>query len=417
MAQLSNDCFASGDALRSLDDAVRLIAERVSVGVGTERVPIMEAQNRVLAEEVMATCDLPPFDNSAVDGYAVNFDDLTQDGDTILSVSGRIAAGDPAVGAKPGTAIRIFTGAAMPTGLDTVFMQEDVRRLPDGRIALPAGLKRGANRRLAGEDLAHGRRALGAGRRLAPADLGLLGAFGLETVPVRRRLRVAIASTGNEVARPGDTIVQGRLFDANRPMLAAFLRRLGCEVGDMGILPDERKAVAAALAAAAHSHDLFVTSGGVSTGEEDHVRAALSDTGALAFWRLGIKPGRPVAMGVVAGTPFIGLPGNPVAVFVTFVRVARHLIARLQGEDYTPVAPLPVVAAFSHAKKAGRREYLRVRIEHRPDGSVVASKHPREGAGIITSLTETDGLVELPEAATQVEPGEIVGFLPYGSVQ
>jgi molybdopterin molybdotransferase len=240
--------------------------------------------------------------------------------------------------------------------------------------------------------------------------------LGLSTVPVRARLRVAVFSTGNEIVSPGEPLRPATLYDANRFMLAAMLRRLGSTVTDLGILPDRRDAVAAALAEAAGSQDLLITSGGVSTGEEDHVKAALDDAGLLTFWRLGIKPGRPVAMGVVRGTPFIGLPGNPVAVFVTFVQVARALVARLAGETFVPAVPVPVRSGFSYRKKEGRREYVRVRIARSEDGEVVAHKHPREGAGVITSLTETDGLVELPEAVTRIEAGESVGFIPYASL-
>jgi molybdopterin molybdotransferase len=221
-----------------------------------------------------------------------------------------------------------------------------------------------------------------------------------------------VFSTGDEVVSPGESLPEAKIYDANRFMLQALLRRLACEVTDLGILPDDRAAVSRALSAAAADHDLLVTSGGVSTGEEDHVKAAVESTGGLSFWRLAIKPGRPVAMGVVRGTPFVGLPGNPVAVFVTFTHVARAMIARLSGETFVPPKAVEVRSAFAYRKKEGRREYVRVRLSNGTAG-VEAQKHPREGAGILTSLTETDGLVELREAVTRVEPGDKVGFLPY----
>ncbi len=413
MAQLSNDCFAFGGELMSVDDATALIAERIAVAAGVEDVPLIEADGRVLAEDVAAPIDLPPFDNSAVDGYAVRFADLAASRDSVLPVAGRLAAGAAAGSASPqGGAVRIFTGAPMPQGFDTVFMQEDVRAT-EASVALPPGLKQGANRRLAGEDLARGAPALAAGRRLAPQDIALIAALGLDRVPVRTRLCVAVFSTGDEVTSPGEPLGPAKLYDANRFMLQAMLARLGCRATDLGILRDEPRALAEALARAAADHDLIVTSGGVSTGEEDHVKAAVASAGALAFWRIAIKPGRPVAMGVVAGTPFIGLPGNPVAAFVTFVHVARAVIARLSGERLARPRAYPVLAGFAYRKKEGRREYVRVRIEERDDGALVARKHPREGAGVITSLTETDGLVELPEPVTRVEPGEVLRFLPY----
>jgi molybdopterin molybdotransferase len=294
-------------------------------------------------------------------------------------------------------------------------MQEDVEAAPDG-VSLPAGLKRGANMRPAGEDLPKGAVALEAGARITPREIALLAGLGLAEVPVRTRLRVAVFSTGNEIVSPGEPLRPAALYDANRFMLIAMLKRLGCAVSDLGILPDRHDAVTGALAGAADTHNLLITSGGVSTGEEDHVKAAVEAAGALTFWRLGIKPGRPVALGVVQGTPFIGLPGNPVAVFVTFTQVARALVARLQGEAFTPPAALTVRSGFAYKKKEGRREYVRVRLVRAADGTVTAHKHPREGAGVITSLTETDGLVELPEALTRLEPGESVAFVAYAGL-
>jgi molybdopterin molybdotransferase len=251
------------------------------------------------------------------------------------------------------------------------------------------------------------------GRRLSPRDIALAAALGLATLSVRTRLRVAVFSTGNEIVSPGEPLGTAQLYDANRFMLQALLRRLDCAVTDLGVLPDRREAISEALVAAAAGHDLILTSGGVSTGEEDHVKAAVESAGALTFWRLGIKPGRPVAMGVIGGTPLIGLPGNPVAVFVTFVHVARVLIARLAGEAFAPPRGYPVRSGFAYRKKEGRREYVRVRIVRREDGAFEAQKHPREGAGVITSLTETDGLLELAEDVTRVAPGEMVRFIPY----
>ena len=416
MAQLTNDCFATGDRLMPLEDALELIETRLSCTVGTETIPAFDADGRVLAENVVAGLNLPPFDNSAVDGYAVRFADLLPRGDTVLPVVGRIAAGGAPDAAQPGTAVRIFTGAPMPPGFDTVFMQEDVVSEAGGRARLPAGLKLGANRRTAGEDVAVGGSVMQAGLRLRPADLALLGALGCITVAVRKTLRVALLSTGDEVSQPGSPLRPGQLYDANRPMLAALLRRAGCAVNDLGILPDRREAVREALARAGDGHDLILTTGGVSTGEEDHVRAALEETGALTFWRIGIKPGRPVAMGVASGTPFMGLPGNPAAAFVTFAFLGRALVARLSGERRLPPVPVTVSTGFSYKKKAGRREYVRVRLERDDAGAVVARKHPREGAGIITSLTETDGLVEIGEAVTRIEPGDRVGFHSYASL-
>ncbi len=415
VAQLSDDCFAFGGGLLPLDAALRIIASDVRPVEGVDRVALSAADGRVLAENVAASVDLPPFDNSAVDGYAVRLADL--DRAAILPVAGRIAAGAPAGNAlAPGTTWRIFTGAALPAGADTVFMQEDVRLDGQGQVRFPAGLRPGANTRQRGEDIASGACALPAGRRLRPQDLALAAALGVQHLTVRAPVRVALFSTGNELVEPGAVAGPAQRYDSNRVLLASLAGRAGSRVTDFGILPDRQPGIAAALRSAARNHDLILTSGGVSTGEEDHVRAAVEAVGRLVFWRLAIKPGRPVAMGSVAGVPFMGLPGNPVAAFVTFVRIARPLIAALSGAPAQPQIGFPVQAAFGYRKKAGRREYVRVRLLPGPNGALQAHKHPVEGAGILTSLTETEGLAELTEPATAVVPGDIIEFLPYESL-
>jgi molybdopterin molybdotransferase len=422
MAQLTDDCFAFSGPLLPIAEMERLIAERVTPVSETETAPLIAARGRVIARDIAAPIDLPPFDNSAVDGYAVRHRDLDTKAETRLTISGRLTAGSAAsepVGA--GTATRIFTGAPMPAGADTVFMQEDVR-VEGSAVIVPPGLKPGANRRLAGEDVRNGSVVLPAGRRLAAQDVALAAAVGLTTLAVRRRVRVALFSTGDEIVEPGSPRPAAALYDANRYLLAGMLERLGATVTDLGILKDDPSAVAKAIEAAAREHDLVLTSGGVSTGEADHVRAAIEKVGRLWFWRVAIKPGRPVAMGVVpgsrpgSGAAFVGLPGNPVAVFVTFARVVRPLLLRLAGAAPEPLQALPVRLAFSYKKKKGRREYVRVALQTCADGAVEAVKHPQEGAGVITSLTETDGLAELTEDITTLEPGATVGFLSYATL-
>jgi molybdopterin molybdotransferase len=397
-----------------VDDALARIRARVPAVAGVHEVPLIEADGCVLARDVAAGLPLPPFANSAVDGYAVRFADLGPEGAT-LRVSGRVPAGMAPQASGGGVAVRIFTGAPMPEGFDTVFMQEDVN-LEDGRVHLPPGLSRGANARPAGEDIPAGALALAAGRLLMPQDIALLAALGEARVTVRRPLRVAIFSTGDELVAPGGPLAPAKLYDSNRFLLGALLRRLGCAVTDLGILADERDAVAAALTEGAGAHDLLITSGGVSTGDEDHVKAAVERAGALDFWRIAIKPGRPVALGTVGDAAFIGLPGNPVAVFVTFTQVARALIAALRGEGWRPAPALPVRSGFAYKKKEGRREFVRVSLAPSGDALPVAAKHPREGAGVLTSLTQTDGLVELPEATTRVAPGDVLAYRPFAAL-
>ncbi len=416
MAQLTDDSVTFSGPLMPLDEMERLIAERVTPVTETEIVPLAAARGRVVAADVIAPLDLPPFDNSAVDGFAVRSADLSPDRETTLSVTGRTMAGTRAVRLEPGTAMRIFTGAPMPQGADTVFMQEDAREQA-GQVTLPRGLEAGANRRLAGEDLRKGAVALAAGTVLDAVHIALAAALGLAELAVRRRTRVAVFSTGDEVVEPGGARPAAAIFDANRHLLGQLLTRMGAVVTDLGILPDDPERLARALADAAPRHDLVLTSGGVSIGEADHVRGAVERIGRLVFWRVAIKPGRPVAVGVLAGgAAFAGLPGNPVAAFVTFVRVVRPLLLRLAGALPRPLVALPVRVGFAYCKKAGRREYVRVSLRRRPDGELEAVKHPRDGTGVITSLTETDGLLELADEVTSVAPGDRAGFLPYAGL-
>jgi molybdopterin molybdotransferase len=284
---------------------------------------------------------------------------------------------------------------------------------------VPPGLERGANSRSAGEDVRAGTVMLPAGRRLTAPDLALAAALGATRLAVRRKLRVAVFSTGDEVVDPGVARPAAAIFDANRHLLRGLLEKFGADVTDLGILPDQRPALQGAIAAAAADHDLVVTSGGVSTGEADHVRAAVEAIGRLVFWRVAIKPGRPVAMGVLPskhGTAFAGLPGNPAAVYVTFVRVVWPLLLRLAGAQPRQPMALPVRATFAYRKRRGRREYVRVTLRTAGDGVVEAEKFPRDGAGVITSLTETDGLVELGEDVTEIAPGASVKFLSYAAL-
>ena len=421
MAQLTDDCFAFSGPLLPIEEMERLIEQRVAAVGETEMVPLTEARGRVVAQDVVAPVSLPPFDNSAVDGYAVRHADLNAAGDTALQVVSRVMAGSS--GSAPvaaGQAVRIFTGAPMPPGADTVFMQEDVQ-VDGDTVTVPQGLDIGANRRFAGEDIRSGSVALPAGRSLDVQHIALASALGLTQVPVRRRIRVAVFSTGDELVEPGGALAGGKIYDANRPLIREMLSRMGCTVSDLGILRDDEASLTAAFGLAATRYDVVLSSGGVSTGEADHVRQAVEAIGTLVFWRVAIKPGRPVAMGVIRGgsgsdAAFVGLPGNPVAAFVTFARVVRPLILRMAGALPQRFMPLPVISAFDYKKKKGRREYVRVSLRQIADGNYEAVKHPQDGAGILSSLTETDGLIEVPDDVTHVAPGMRVGFLSYASL-
>lgn len=421
MPQLSEDSFAVGAPVLRIEEMERLIVERVQPVGGFEAVPLRAAPGRVVAHDIAALRDLPPFDNSAVDGYALRHADLAAAGGTRLAVADCVMAGHAA--ARPlgtGEAARIFTGAPLPNGADTVLMQEDAT-LDGDVLVVPAGLAPGDNRRCAGEDIAAGGRMFPAGRRLAAADIALAAAQGLTALPVRRRVAVALFSTGDEIVEPGTALPSSGIYDANRYLLLALVEKLGAVPTDLGILPDDPDALAAALREAAAGHDLVITSGGVSTGEADHVRTAVERCGSVVFWRIAIKPGRPVAMGVLAGAgearaAFVGLPGNPAAAFVTFARVVRPLLLRLAGATPRPLPVLPVRAGFAHRKKPGRREYLRGSLRPGVEGLPEAVVYRLEGAGAITSLTETDGLIEIADDVTDVAPGDTVGFVSYTEI-
>ena len=420
MAQLKDDCFAFGGELMPLDDALARLKDSVGPVMGMETVALREAQGRILAEDVKSDRNVPPHDNSAVDGYAVNFDDLEADGDTRLAVSGRIAAGHPLERpAERGQAYRIFTGAPMPDGEDggpdTVFMEEDCTSEGDV-VVLPAGLKQGANRRFAGEDVKAGDVIIRAGQRLRAQEIGLAASVGRATLKVFSRLRVAVFSTGDEVRDPGGEADEGCIYDANRYAVMALLEGLGCAVTDLGILKDDADAISAALAKAASGHDLLVTSGGVSAGEEDHVKDAVEGLGQINFWRMAIKPGRPIALGQVDDVAFLGLPGNPVAAMVTFLVVGRPLVLLLSGAGDVTAHHFPVEAGFDYKKKKGRREWARVKLEINAAGHPVAMKYHSSGAGILSSMVEADGLVELDEDTDRLEQGMMVPFLPFNEV-
>lgn len=421
MAQLSDDSFAFGGPLMAVAEAQSLIRSRLAAVSEIETVDVQSARGRVVAEDVLSPVSLPPFDNSAVDGYAVRFADLAPSGETRLKIGDRVQAGARASGPLPSRqAIRIFTGAPMPEGADTVFMQEDARVDGDS-VILPPGLKLGANRRTQGEDVGKGRVVLPAGTRFDAQHIGLAAAVGLTRIAVRRRIRVALFSTGDEIVDAGQPLHSAAIYDANRPLLAEMARTLGADVTDLGILCDNEAELTSALAKAAASHDIVVTSGGVSTGEADFVKSAVERIGKLVFWRIAIKPGRPVALAALKGKElgrdavFAGLPGNPVAAFITFAQVVRPIILSLAGAKPEETIAYPVRSAFTYRKKEGRREYVRVSLSRGADGVLEASKHGQDGAGVITSLTMTDGLLELPEDMTLLEAGAMVGFIPYSA--
>ena len=418
MVQLTSDCFAFGGKLTRIDEALKSILESLAIKKETEQISLNRALNRFLAEDVIALENVPADNNSAVDGYSIFFDDLNETGSTALPVIGKAAAGRPLnCIQKRGEAVRIFTGAVMPHGAnsedpDTVLMQEDIQ-LENEKVIIPPGIKRGSNRRLLGEDIVAGTRVLEAGMRLRPQDIGLAAATGKALLSVRKPLRVAVFSTGDEVTDPGEELARGKIYDSNRFTLINLLTTVGCEVEDIGIIPDKPALIEKAVASSIQQKDLIITSGGVSTGEEDHVKNFIEKTGELLFWRLAIKPGRPVALGRLKGTFFIGLPGNPVAAMVTFLKIARPIILHLSGAKDIYPRPLIGRADFNYTKKPERREFVRVKVDKNEKEELVFRKYKKEGAGILSSLVFADGLVELSEEATRIRKGDTVKYFPF----
>lgn len=407
---LRDDCFAlpAGVNWTPVNEALDLLKNRLRPVVGRETVPLADALGRVLAEAAHARRSSPPQANSAVDGYGFAHAALG-DGDQVVPLAeGRAAAGAPFAGTVPsGHAVRILTGAALPDGVDTVILQEDVT-IGDGEIAFRSGIRRGANTRKAGEDVMDGDRVMKPGRILTPADLALCSSVGIQQLTVHTRLRVAVISTGDELAEPGSTAGPGQIYDANRPMLLGLIRQFGFTAVDTGRVEDDRSALRAALDRSAESADVILTSGGASSGDEDHVSALLNEAGAMAEWRIAIKPGRPLALGLWNGVPVFGLPGNPVAAMVCTYIFARPAMGVLAGAGWREPRGFDLPAAFSKTKKPGRREYLRARVRN---GRAEVFKS--EGSGRISGLSWAEGLVELSEGAAKIQPGDPVRFLPY----
>ncbi|MGM0585212.1 MAG: gephyrin-like molybdotransferase Glp [Pseudomonadota bacterium] len=409
--RLRNDCFAlpPGVAWTPVDEALGRLRDRCEVVAGVEEVAVGDAAGRVLAEDLRAARANPPAANSAVDGYAFAHGSLTgTDPERLRLLEGRAAAGAPCAARVPeGAALRVLTGAALPEGCDTVVLEEDVG-IEGEELRLRPGLKAGANARGAGEDLAEGDVALRAGAVLRPQDLALATAAGAARLAVRRRLRVGVLSTGDELAEPG-AAAPGAVMDANRPMLLALARGWGFEAVDLGRAADEAGAVREALDRGAAQADAVLTSGGASAGDEDHVSAVLREAGALGVWRIAVKPGRPLALGVWDGAAVFGLPGNPVAAFVCALVFARPALLAMAGAGWREPLGFEVPAAFSKRRKAGRREYLRARL----DAQGRAEAFRSEGSGLISGLSWADGLVELPDEGPDVAPGDAVRFLPF----
>jgi len=412
------DCCDEDEFAPSLQfaDALDRILAEVTVVDGTEKLAVRSALGRVLAADVISGIDVPGHTNSAMDGYALSGDDLAGDGEARLEVIGVAAAGRPIDGAvSAGKCVRIFTGAPMPEGADTVVMQEHATR--DGDIViLRGGQEAGQNVRQAGEDIGAGDMALRVGTRLMPAELGVLASLGVSEVSVRRRPRVAFFSTGDELRSVGEPLETGQIYDSNRYTIYGMLARLGVEVVDMGVVRDEQGAVERAFARAAAQADAIVTSGGVSVGDADYVTQTLEKTGSVGFWKVAMKPGRPLAFGRIDDALFFGLPGNPVAVMVTFYQLVRPALQAMAGLP-NPEPPMTVIATTTEPlrKKKGRLELQRGVLTSEADGQLVVHKSGRGGSGILSSMSVANCFIVLPEDTGPVAEGDEVTVQPFAT--
>ena len=394
-----NQCDPPKDRLIPYDEALQQLIAKISPLQRVVRKPLLEAFGEVLAESQRSTIDVPQADNSSMDGYTLNTSDLASSGATELPVSQRIAAGEAGEPLQPGTAARIFTGAPIPAGADLVIMQEQVQITGD-TIRFDIIPERGSNIRRAGNDIRSGDTILQKGCRLRPQDIGLAASVGLESIPVFEKIRVGIFLAGDELVEPGKPLAVGQIYDSNRYTLQGMLQALGCEIIDLGLVGDTLEETKTAMLNAAQQADLVVSSGGVSVGEEDHVRIAIEQLGDLHLWRLRIKPGKPLAFGAINSTPFIGLPGNPVSVFVTFCLFVCPLIKTLQGRTWQKPVAVQVVAGFDWPKPDSRREFLRARLETDDDQAPVAKIYPNQDSGVLSSAVWAQGFVEIAEGQT-----------------
>jgi molybdopterin molybdotransferase len=399
----------------SLAQALAIIADSYEPVTNIETVALGDAHGRILAADIAAPIAVPAADNSAVDGYAFRHADLVS-AQTKLRVTGIAAAGHPYLqDVTAGEAVRIFTGAVIPPGADTIAPQEDVS-VAGASVTVPGGLRLGENRRLAGEDIAKGARIRSVGERLGPAEIGLLASVGVAEVAVRAPLRLALFSTGDELREGAVPLGVGQIYDSNRPVLLAMLKGLGIAATDLGILPDRQDIIANHLAEAARSHDAVICSAGMSVGDEDHVKAAVRSLGTLDFWSVAIKPGRPIAIGRIGAVPFFGLPGNPVAMIVTFLTIVRPALLHLAGAQAQNPRRFPVTADFHATRRTGKCEFLRCTLHEGEGHAILARRFARGGSGVLSSIADSEGLLEVAEDLAEIAPGMTLPFIPFSSL-
>ncbi len=404
-------CYPAG--LISVDQALDFILDRARTVESTQPVELRHANGRVLREALTSPLDVPGYDNSQMDGYAVRTEDM-HSATEVFQVSQYIPAGRPGVALEPGTAARIFTGAVIPEGADAVIMQEHCQRQDDS-VTCKGPITPGMNVRLRGNDIRSGDQVLRDGDRLTPPAVGLAASLGIEELRVSRRLRVVIFSSGDELKEPGQTLGPGEIYNSNRYTMAGLLAALGCECIDLGQVADTPEATEAALLQASTIADVVISSGGVSVGEEDHVKAALERIGKLELWKVAVKPGKPLAYGRIGSADFLGLPGNPVSTLVTFCLFVRPFLLKRMGANRLFAKRQPVRAEFDWPTAQNRREYPRARINDNPGDFCSAELHPRQSSEVLSSTVWAQGVVEIPEGC-QVKPGQIVNYISFSEL-
>ncbi|MBE7638058.1 molybdopterin molybdenumtransferase MoeA [Sneathiella sp. P13V-1] len=417
MTRFPNDCFSAPDEMITVEEARSLIQISIKTIVDEETILLPNACGRILSSDIQSPVTLPPKDNSAVDGYAFNFSDYENAPAASLKVMGRSAAGVPFDGDyEKESCVKIFTGALLPEGYDSVAMIEDVIETAQG-VVLPSGLALGCNRRRAGEDVKTGDMVLKAGTRIRPQEIARLASLGFNEIPVFAKLKVGLFSNGDELNDPGEDLPFGGIYDSNRYLLKALFEKFGCEIVDYGIVKDQLPLIRGALRKASEECDMVISSAGVSMGDEDHVKQAVEELGTLDFWRVAIKPGRPIALGTINNTVFLGLPGNPVAAMVCAMQFGTAIAAHLSGhKSFNGLTPLLVPAAFSMKKKPGRREWLRGKYTLDKQTGPRVEKYYSTGSGLISSLSWSNGLIEICEDVTEIKEGDLIRFLPYGGL-
>ena len=406
----TDPCLDNQPSMLSVDEAIASLLKQALPLTDTEQTPVFDASKRVLAEDLKSPVNVPGFDNSAMDGYALNTADVAHARAEGLEIAQRIPAGSIGAKLESRTCARIFTGAPVPEGANAVVIQE-VCRVENNWLFIDQNMSAGENIRPRGNDIAVGEYILKAGTRLGPVHTGLIASVGLGHVSVYRKLKVAMFSSGDQIVEPGENLQPGQIYNSNRPLMNALLKKQGCEVIDLGTVPDRFDATQETLLAAADQADLVMSSGGVSVGEEDHIKAALESVGELNLWRIRMKPGKPLAFGQIGNVPFIGLPGNPVSVFVTFILFARPFILKQQGLNENPPLVFPVQAGFDYQSRK-RSEYIRVHIAGDTMRGLTAECYPKQGSDVLSSAAWATGLVEVPEETT-IKSGDVVRYLPF----